>query len=82
MYSSLGRMTGQKNSPQKREQEAVLTASDLISMDISKMSELVFRMTIIKILAELEKKHRRHERFPIWRNQRSKIESSRNQKGC
>ena len=48
-------MTRWKNSPQKREQEAVLTARDLISMDISKMSELEFRITILKILAGLEK---------------------------
>ena len=43
-------MTGQKNSPQKREQEAVLTAREIINMDISKMSELEFGVTIIKIL--------------------------------
>ena len=47
-------MTRWRNSPQKREQEAVLTARDLISMDISKMLELAFRMMIIKILAVLE----------------------------
>ena len=51
-------MTRQENSSQKREQEAELTVRDLISMDISKMLELEFRIT--KILAELEKKHRRH----------------------
>ena len=46
-----------KNAPQKREQEAVLTR-DLISMDISKMSELEFRITIIKMQVELgEEKH-------------------------
>ena len=48
-------MTKWKNSPQKKEQEAVLTARDLINMDISKMSELEFRTMIIKILAGLEK---------------------------
>ena len=41
-----------KNSPQKREQEAVLTR-DLISMDISKILELEFRVTIIKMQVEL-----------------------------
>ena len=35
--------------------KVVLTARDLISMDISKMLELEFRITIIKILAGLEK---------------------------
>ena len=48
-------MTKWKNSPQKREQEAGLTARDLISKDISKMSELEFRITTLKILAGLEK---------------------------
>ena len=47
-------MTRQENSPQKREQEAVLTSRDLISIDTSNMSELEFRITIIKILAGLE----------------------------
>ena len=55
MYPSMDRMTRWKNSPQKREQEAVLTARDLISMDISEMSELEFRIMIIKILAGIEK---------------------------
>ena len=47
-------MTRWKNSPQKREQEAVLTVRDLISMDISRMVELDFKITIIKIIAGLE----------------------------
>jgi len=45
-------MTRWKKSPQKKEQEAVPTARDLINTDISKMSELEFRMMILKILAE------------------------------
>ena len=51
-------MTEWKNSPQKKEQEAVLTARDLINMDISKISELKFKITILKILAEVEKNRR------------------------
>ena len=51
----MDRMTRWKNSRQRREQEAVLTVRDLISMDISKMVELDFKITIIKILAGLEK---------------------------
>ena len=47
-------MTKRKNSP-KKIQEAVLTARDLINMDISKMLELEFRIAIIKIPAGLEK---------------------------
>ena len=50
-----GQMTRQKNSPQKREQEAVLIARDLISMDISNISALEFRIMIIKIVAGLKK---------------------------
>ena len=48
-------MTKWKNSSQKGEQEAVLTARYPISMDISKMSELEIRIAIIKILAGFEK---------------------------
>ena len=47
-------MTKQKNSPQKTEQEAVPTAGDLVSTDISRMSELEIRMMTIKMLAGLE----------------------------
>ena len=45
--------------------KVVMTVRDLISMDISKMLELEFRITIIKILAGLEKKHRRQQRIPF-----------------
>ena len=47
-------MTRWKNSPEIREQEVLLTGRDLISMDISKMAELEFGITTIKILAGLE----------------------------
>ena len=47
-------MTRWKISLQQREQEAVLTARNLISMDISKRLELVFRIMTIKIIAELK----------------------------
>ena len=48
-------MTRWKNSPQKKEQEAVPKARDLINRDIGNMSDLEFRMTILKVLAGLEK---------------------------
>ena len=35
----------------------------LINTDISKMSELEFKTTITRILAGVEKKHRRHQRI-------------------
>ena len=48
-------MTRRKNSPQKKEQEAVPKAGDLINTDIGNMKDLQFRMTILKLLAGLEK---------------------------
>jgi len=48
-------MTRQKKSPQQKEQEAVPTARDLLNTDISTMSELEYRMMILKILPGLEK---------------------------
>ena len=48
-------MTRWRNLPQKKEQETLLTARDLINLIISKMSELEFNRMIIKIQAELEK---------------------------
>lgn len=48
-------MTRRKNSTQKKEQEAVPKARDLINTDIGNMSDLEFRMTILKVLAGLEK---------------------------
>ena len=49
-------MTRQKKTPLiKREHEAVLTSRYLISIDINEISELKFRITIIKILPGLGK---------------------------
>ena len=44
-----------RKSPQKKEQEIDLIARDLINTDISKLSVLEFKTTIIRILAGLEK---------------------------
>ena len=41
-------MTRQRNSPQKEEQEIVLTARDIMNMDISNMSELEFKTIILR----------------------------------
>ena len=54
-HSALDKMTRRKNSPQKKELEVTVSATALLDMDISKMSELEFRITIIKLLAGLEK---------------------------
>ena len=48
-------MTRRKNSPQKKEQEAVPKARDQINTDLGNMSDLEFRMTILKVLAGLKK---------------------------
>ena len=48
-------MTRRRNSQQKKVPEVTLSAKDLIDMDISKMSELECRLTIMKLLAGLEK---------------------------
>ena len=55
IHSSVSKITRRRNSQQKKEPEAILSATDLIDMDISKISELEFRITIIKLLAGLEK---------------------------
>ena len=47
-------MTRWKNTPQEKE-ETVPMARDLVNVDISNMSEIEFKMTLIKMLAGLEK---------------------------
>ena len=46
----MDKMTGLRNSPQKKKQGVVLTARDLINMDISKISELEFKTMIMGCL--------------------------------
>ena len=48
-------MTRRKNSPQKKEPETVLSATELQNMDFNSMSESQFRSTIINLLVVLEK---------------------------
>ena len=48
-------MTRRKNSPQKKEPEAILSATELQNLDLNTMSEIQFRSTIIKLLVALEK---------------------------
>ena len=54
-HSALDKMTRRKNSTQKKEPEVTLTATDRMDMDLSKMSEIEFRITIIKLPVNLEK---------------------------
>ena len=53
----LSKMTKRKNSPQKRLQE-VVTANELIKSDLSNTKEQEFRITVIKLIARLEKAQR------------------------
>ena len=48
-------MTRRKNSLQKKEQEVIFSATDLMDMDLSSISEIQFKGTIIKLLVVLEK---------------------------
>ena len=48
-------MTRMKNSPQKKESETILSATELQKLDYNLMSESQFRSTIIKLLVALEK---------------------------
>ena len=60
-------MTKCKNSPQKKFQEE-MTAKELIKTDINNISDQEFRITIIKLTAGLEKKHRRQQRILLQRS--------------
>ena len=48
-------MTRRKNSQKRKEPEIMASVADLMDMDISKMSEIEFRVTIMKTIASLEK---------------------------
>ena len=48
-------MTRKKNSPQKKDSETVLSATDLKNLDYNSMSQSQFRSTSIKILVSMEK---------------------------
>ena len=54
-HSTLDKMTRSKNSPQKKELEVILSAIDLLDVDLCSMSETQFRSTIIELLVVLEK---------------------------
>ena len=54
-HSPLDKMTRQKNSPQKREPEVILSATDLMDMDLCKILDIEFRIIIIKFLVGFEK---------------------------
>ena len=40
-HSALDKMTRRKNSPQKKELEGILSATDLMDMDLSNMTDII-----------------------------------------
>ena len=67
-------MMKQKNSPQKNFQEE-MTAKELIKTDINNITEQEFRIIVIRLIAVLEKKHRRQQRIYYCRDQGTKKQS-------
>ena len=48
-------MTRGKNSPQKKEPEAILSTTELLNVDLNMTSEIQFRSAITELLVALEK---------------------------
>ena len=72
-------MTRRKNSPQKKESETVIPATELQNIDFNSMSEIQFRSKIIKLLVALEKKSIRDSRAFITAEFRSNQAKTKNQ---
>ena len=79
--NSLSKVTRRKNSPQKKESETVLSATELQNLDYNSMSESQFRITIIKVLVALEKKHKGFKRLMTaeFRSNQAKIKNKLNE---
>ena len=54
-HSALDKMTRRKNLPQKKELEVILSATDLLDVDLNTMAEIHFKSTIMKLLVALKK---------------------------
>ena len=48
-------MTRRRSPPQQRKDESVASATELMDMDITKLSEMEFRVTMVKMMSRLEK---------------------------
>ena len=48
-------MTRRRNPQQRKEAETVTSATELMDMDITKLSEMEFRVTMVKMMCRLEK---------------------------
>ena len=77
----LNKMTTKKNSPQKKESETVLSATELQNLDYNSMSESQFRSTIIKLLVALEKSIKDSRDFMTaeFRSNQAKIKNQLNE---
>ena len=81
-HSALSKMTRKKNSPQKKESETVLSATELQNLDVrNSMSESQFRSTIIKLLVALEKSIKDSRDFMTaeFRSNQAKIKNQLNE---
>ena len=48
-------MTRRRSPPQQRKDESVASATELMDMDITKLSEMEFRAIMVKMMIRLEK---------------------------
>ena len=48
-------MTRRRNPQQRKDTETVASAIELMDMDITKLSEMEFRVTMVKMMCRLEK---------------------------
>ena len=48
-------MTRRRNPQQRKETETAASATELMYMDITKLSEMEFRVTMVKMMCRLEK---------------------------
>ena len=80
-HSALSKMTGRKNSPQKKESETVLSPTELQNLDYNSISESQFRSTIIKLLVALEKSIKDSRDFMTaeFRSNQAEIENQLNE---
>ena len=54
-HSAFDKMTRRNNSQQKKEPDAIFSATMILNVYLNMMSEIQFRNTIIKLLVALEK---------------------------
>ena len=50
-------MTKRRKLQQRKDTETMASATELMGMDITKLSEMEFRVTMVKMMCRLEKKY-------------------------